>query len=109
MPREKLRLTRIRLRVTLMRLAAIPGLVRSEKRVRRESPAPGSRMTAIANLFCGYPGSHPRWQEAGMSTVTMRDNIGTVHNAVGDYIADESHYMRRVQVMATLDYARLAV
>ena len=39
--------------------------------------------------------------------VLMWDNIGTVHNAVGDYTADEPRYMRRVQVMATLDYTRL--
>ena len=38
--------------------------------------------------------------------VLMWDNIGTVHNAVGDYTADEPRYMRRVQVMATLDYPR---
>ena len=36
----------------------------------------------------------------------MWDNIGTVHNAVGDYGPEEHRYMRRVQVMATLDYAR---
>jgi taurine dioxygenase len=40
--------------------------------------------------------------------VLMWDNIGTVHNAVPDYRADEPRYMRRVQVMATMDYARLA-
>src|SRR5580704_3808049 len=40
--------------------------------------------------------------------VLMWDNIGTIHNAVGDYTADEPRYMRRVQVMATLDYSRLA-
>ena len=39
--------------------------------------------------------------------VLMWDNIGTVHNAIGDYTADEPRYMRRVQVMATLDYAML--
>ena len=39
--------------------------------------------------------------------VLMWDNIGTVHNAVGDYTADEPRYMRRVQVMATLDYPLL--
>ena len=39
--------------------------------------------------------------------VLMWDNIGTVHNAVGDYTADEPRYMRRVQVMAILDYPRL--
>ena len=39
--------------------------------------------------------------------VLMWDNIGTVHNAVGDYTAEEPRYMRRVQVMATLDYAAL--
>jgi hypothetical protein len=38
----------------------------------------------------------------------MSDNIGTVRNAAPDYRADESRYMRRVQVMATRDYARLA-
>src|SRR5262249_41992880 len=39
--------------------------------------------------------------------VLMWDNIGTVHNAVPDYRADEPRYMCRVQVMATRDYARL--
>lgn len=45
------------------------------------------------------------WTEGN---VLMWDNIGTVHNAVADYTMDEPRYMRRVQVMATLDYARLA-
>ena len=36
------------------------------------------------------------------------DNVGTVHNAVADYLPHEPRYMRRVQVMATKDYARLA-
>jgi taurine dioxygenase len=45
------------------------------------------------------------WSEAD---VLMWDNIGTVHNAVPDYRTDEPRYMRRVQVMATKDYARLA-
>jgi taurine dioxygenase len=40
--------------------------------------------------------------------VLMWDNVGTVHNAVADYLPDEPRYMRRVQVMATKDYARLA-
>jgi taurine dioxygenase len=40
--------------------------------------------------------------------VLMWDNIGTVHNAVADYRPDEPRYMRRIQVMATKDYARLA-
>jgi taurine dioxygenase len=39
--------------------------------------------------------------------VLMWDNIGTTHNAVPDYRPDEPRYMRRVQVMATKDYARL--
>jgi taurine dioxygenase len=39
--------------------------------------------------------------------VLMWDNIGTVHNAVADYMPDEARYMRRVQVMATLDYPAL--
>jgi taurine dioxygenase len=38
----------------------------------------------------------------------MWDNIGTTHNAVADYAADEPRFILRVQVMATLDYARLA-
>ena len=40
--------------------------------------------------------------------VLMWDNIGTVHNAVDDYYADEPRYMRRIQVMATENYAQLA-
>ncbi len=40
--------------------------------------------------------------------VLMWDNVGTVHKAVADYRPDEPRYMRRVQVMATKDYARLA-
>jgi taurine dioxygenase len=40
--------------------------------------------------------------------VLMWDNIGTVHNAVADYRANEPRYMRRLQIMATKDYARLA-
>ena len=46
-----------------------------------------------------------KWAEGD---VLMWDNIGTVHNAVADYRPDEPCYMRRVQVMATRDYARLA-
>ncbi len=39
--------------------------------------------------------------------VLMWDNIGTVHNAIADYMPDETRYMRRAQVMATLDYPAL--
>jgi taurine dioxygenase len=39
--------------------------------------------------------------------VLMWDNIGTVHNAVADYMPHEPRYMRRAQVMATLDYPAL--
>ena len=46
-----------------------------------------------------------KWAEGD---VLMWDNIGTVHNAVPDYRPDEPRYMRRVQVMATKDYASLA-
>lgn len=46
-----------------------------------------------------------KWAER---QVLMWDNIGTVHNAVPDYRPDEPRYMRRVQVMATRDYASLA-
>ena len=40
--------------------------------------------------------------------VLMWDNIATTHNAVAEYGPDEPRYILRVQVMATLDYARLA-
>jgi taurine dioxygenase len=46
-----------------------------------------------------------QWAEGD---VLMWDNIGTVHNALADYRPDEARYMRRVQIMATRDYARLA-
>jgi taurine dioxygenase len=46
-----------------------------------------------------------QWAEGD---VLMWDNIGTVHNAIADYRADEPRTMRRVQIMATKDYARLA-
>jgi taurine dioxygenase len=39
--------------------------------------------------------------------VLMWDNIGTVHNAIADYMPEEHRYMRRAQVMATLDYPAL--
>lgn len=45
-----------------------------------------------------------RW---AVGDVLMWDNIGTVHNAVADYVPREKRYMRRVQVMATLDYPAL--
>ncbi|HTU52330.1 MAG TPA: TauD/TfdA family dioxygenase [Acetobacteraceae bacterium] len=40
--------------------------------------------------------------------VLMWDNIGTTHNAVADYGPEERRTMRRVQVMANLDYGALA-
>jgi taurine dioxygenase len=46
-----------------------------------------------------------QWAEG---QVLMWDNIGTVHNAVPDYRPDEARYMRRLQVMATKDYAAMA-
>lgn len=46
-----------------------------------------------------------KWTEGD---VLMWDNIGTVHNAIPDYGPDEPRYMRRIQVMATKDYAKLA-
>jgi taurine dioxygenase len=46
-----------------------------------------------------------RWT---VGDVLMWDNIGLVHNAVAGCTIDEPRYMRRVQVMATLDYAALA-
>ena len=45
-----------------------------------------------------------RW---AVGDVLMWDNIGTVHNAVADYTQSEPRYMRRAQVMATLDYPAL--
>ncbi len=38
-----------------------------------------------------------RWTEGD---VLMWDNIGTIHNAVADYLPDEPRFMLRVQVMA---------
>ena len=46
-----------------------------------------------------------QWAEGD---VLMWDNVGTVHNAIADYRTDEPRYMRRLQIMATKDYARLA-
>ena len=45
-----------------------------------------------------------RW---AVGDVLMWDNIGTVHNAIADYTPEEPRYMRRAQVMATLDYPAL--
>jgi len=45
-----------------------------------------------------------QWSEGD---ALMWDNIGTIHNAVPDYLPDEPRYIRRVQVMATKDYACL--
>jgi len=45
-----------------------------------------------------------RWT---VGDVLMWDNIGTMHNAVADYLPEEPRYMRRMQVMASLDYAAL--
>lgn len=45
-----------------------------------------------------------RW---AVNDLLMWDNIGTVHNAVADYMPSEPRYMRRAQVMATLDYPAL--
>ncbi|HXQ53405.1 MAG TPA: TauD/TfdA family dioxygenase [Stellaceae bacterium] len=45
-----------------------------------------------------------RWSEGD---VLMWDDIGTTHNAVADYGPDEPRFMYRVQMLATLDYARL--
>ena len=39
--------------------------------------------------------------------VLIWDNIGTVHNAIADYMPSEPRYMRRAQVVATLDYPAL--
>jgi taurine dioxygenase len=45
-----------------------------------------------------------KWTEGDL---LMWDNIGTMHNAVPDYRPDEPRYLRRLQVMATKDYAKL--
>ena len=45
-----------------------------------------------------------RWT---VGDVLMWDNIGTMHNAVADYLPEEGRYMRRMQVMASLDYPAL--
>jgi taurine dioxygenase len=46
-----------------------------------------------------------RWEKGD---VLMWDNIGAVHNAVADYLPSEHRYMRRAQVMASLDYTALS-
>ena len=43
-----------------------------------------------------------------LGDVLMWDDIGTIHNAASDYGPDTPRLMHRVQVMATLDYQRLA-
>jgi hypothetical protein len=43
----------------------------------------------------------------GMCRASTWDDIGTVHNAVADDMPTEPRYMRRAQVMATLDYQHL--
>jgi taurine dioxygenase len=45
-----------------------------------------------------------QWTEGD---ILMWDNIGTTHNAVADY-GNHPRYMRRVQVLADLDYAAMA-
>ena len=45
--------------------------------------------------------------ERGMSRIGLWDNIGAMHNAIGNYVANNPCYVRRIQVMATLDDARL--
>jgi taurine dioxygenase len=41
---------------------------------------------------------HHQWQEGD---VLMWDNLGTIHNAVADYLPHEHRYIKRCQVMAT--------
>jgi taurine dioxygenase len=41
------------------------------------------------------------------SSGMMWDNVGTVHNAIADYLPHEPRFMRRAQVMTTLDYPAL--
>jgi taurine dioxygenase len=41
------------------------------------------------------------------SSHLMGDTIGTVHNAVADYMPQEPRTMRRAQVMAIRDYPGL--
>jgi hypothetical protein len=43
----------------------------------------------------------------GMCRASTWDDIGTVHNAVADDMPTEPRYMRRAQVMATLNYPEL--
>ncbi|MBR0666981.1 TauD/TfdA family dioxygenase [Roseomonas hellenica] len=77
--------------------------------VRIEGMAPEESDAMLDYLFKHqsqpqYLYSH-RWTPGD---VLMWDNIGTTHNAVSDYTTDEPRLIHRVQVMATLDYARLA-
>ena len=63
-----------------------------------------SRDIALANILHAQ---HVPVHARAARDVLMWDNIGTIHNAIGDYTADELRYMRRIQAMATLDYVRL--
>ena len=77
--------------------------------VRIDGMAEDESAEILARLFRhqerpDYLHAH-HWTEGD---VLMWDNIGTTHNAVADYGPDEPRTMRRVQVMATLDYGALA-
>ena len=74
----------------------IDGLPEAESDELLELPLPIRNRRSISTPIAGREGD-----------VLMWDNIGTVHNAVADYRPNEPRYIRRVQVMATRDYARL--
>jgi len=77
--------------------------------VRIEGMEPAESDATLEYLFKHqsqpkYLYSH-RWTPGD---VLMWDNIGTTHNAMADYGPDEPRLIHRVQVMATLDYGKLA-
>ncbi|WP_043339201.1 TauD/TfdA dioxygenase family protein [Belnapia moabensis] len=77
--------------------------------MRIEGLEPGESDALLEYLFRHQ--AQPKYLHSHAWTpgdLLMWDNIGTTHNAVADYAADEPRYILRVQVMATLDYAALA-
>ncbi|WP_043363141.1 TauD/TfdA family dioxygenase [Belnapia sp. F-4-1] len=77
--------------------------------MRIEGLEPGESDALLEYLFRHQ--AQPKYLHSHAWTpgdLLMWDNIGTTHNAVADYAAEEPRTILRVQVMATLDYAALA-
>jgi hypothetical protein len=85
-----------------------PGFHRSR---RPDLPSAECRAQASSGTSRSGTGAQEKYLYSHKWTpgdVLMWDNIATTHNAVADYGPDEPRFILRVQVMATLDYGRLA-